>query len=318
MGNQWQDHGKQLLLAQNNGYVEFMFADESSCNPSTAIATALARGETGTIAGRHYAINVCIAIQSIVGSVEYRKVTVSGNTVSVASYSSSSCSGSPTGVNSYPLNTCQSSQLGGSIFKYLQVSASVSGGTVQDATTTTTIIGRIQTTGSSAVDPTSLSTPSASIPESSPPIAGFIGAGIAAFLAIGIVAFFLKKRKPETEPLPLSSISNQELPAVPFKVNIPVEMTPSPQKFAMFGKLRLPADPNQWTTEEAASWAEYNDGSEDVLLYIKNNELTGRQLVALDVAKAGLEFSSVGSRKRFITALKELNEIHVNRAVTAA
>ncbi|KAJ3014425.1 UNVERIFIED_CONTAM: hypothetical protein HDU68_000290 [Siphonaria sp. JEL0065] len=116
-----------------------------------------------------------------------------------------------------------------------------------------------------------------------------IGGGIAALLVIAVIirfAFLKKSEKIATET-------------------------------AKFGTLSLPANPSVWTSHQAAKWAENNDASEDVLLYITSNNIDGRQLLALDVDQQGLQFSSKGSRGRFVQALDGLKGIHADSVVAS-
>ncbi|KAJ3027876.1 UNVERIFIED_CONTAM: hypothetical protein HDU68_002903 [Siphonaria sp. JEL0065] len=84
---------------------------------------------------------------------------------------------------------------------------------------------------------------------------------------------------------------------------------PSTEKeYAMFGDLCLPALPSQWSIDEVVEWVSKNEGTAEVLRFIKDQEIDGRALLFMNLD--ALQFQTVGRRVRFeesLIALRNMN-----------
>ncbi|KAJ3027884.1 UNVERIFIED_CONTAM: hypothetical protein HDU68_002912 [Siphonaria sp. JEL0065] len=84
---------------------------------------------------------------------------------------------------------------------------------------------------------------------------------------------------------------------------------PSTEKeYAMFGDLCLPSLPSQWSIDEVVEWVSKNEGTAEVLRFIKEQEIDGRALLFMNLD--ALQFQTVGRRIRFEESLIALRNIN--------
>ncbi|KAI8608144.1 hypothetical protein BC830DRAFT_1156554, partial [Chytriomyces sp. MP71] len=76
----------------------------------------------------------------------------------------------------------------------------------------------------------------------------------------------------------------------------------------MFGTLELPVDPVQWNVEEAAAWLRQEGVAEDIVEFLKDQEMDGRALLRFNVSECTI--SIVGRRIHLETALETLKSLH--------
>ncbi|KAJ3295982.1 hypothetical protein HDU79_007774 [Rhizoclosmatium sp. JEL0117] len=73
---------------------------------------------------------------------------------------------------------------------------------------------------------------------------------------------------------------------------------------AYFGELVLPALPSEWTIQDVVDWVSLNEGTQEILLFINEQEIDGRALLKMNVKD--FAFPTVGRRLRFQEALDSL------------
>ncbi|KAJ3291801.1 hypothetical protein HDU79_002022 [Rhizoclosmatium sp. JEL0117] len=77
-----------------------------------------------------------------------------------------------------------------------------------------------------------------------------------------------------------------------------------------YGQLILPTLPSQWTIQDVHAWVQENEGSPEMLTFVKEQEIDGRALLLLTQEQLG--FLKVGARVKFWEKLNELRQINAS------
>ncbi|ORY46484.1 hypothetical protein BCR33DRAFT_810327 [Rhizoclosmatium globosum] len=79
-------------------------------------------------------------------------------------------------------------------------------------------------------------------------------------------------------------------------------------EYTMFGDLRLPSLPSQWSVQQVMAWASQNEATPEILGLIEHEKLDGRTFLLSIVDD--FMFPSLGHRIRFRNALDSLRKIN--------